>query len=341
MDTLINSRSEEIDLDLLKISFATQTRAKIYASTVKEYAGIMERGIEMPPPILFKDANGASWIADGFHRIFAARSLRLPFMKCTVADGEFLDAVRYSLGCNADHGLQRTNKDKWAAVTCALTHFPSLSDQMIADISRVGRNMVAKVRRQQADVIQSTGNVLISDTSASDSSSTGYEDDEKSTCTRVQVEDDNEPASEGMLDEVRIGKDGKSRKIPKKVFKDGIERPIPPEAISTWKQKKEFADIATAINNLISNLEEYAVSLSKAWRTVNIEFVTSSLENARNLIEKSKPYTVCPFCQGRLAAHCTFCEGAGMISKHVWNSGAIKEETKVSILKAIKEGTIR
>jgi hypothetical protein len=52
------------------------------------------------------------WLADGFHRIIAAKSLGLTEIGADVRAGTRRDAILYAVGANSAHGLKRTNRDK-------------------------------------------------------------------------------------------------------------------------------------------------------------------------------------------------------------------------------------
>src|SRR5689334_7057569 len=67
--------------------------------------------IELPPVVAFLDQAGVYWLADGFHRWHAHKALQHDSIVVDVRDGEWIDALRYSLAANATHGKQRTPAD--------------------------------------------------------------------------------------------------------------------------------------------------------------------------------------------------------------------------------------
>lgn len=65
-------------------------------------------GVEFPSLTVFFDGSHY-WLADGFHRFFAAKKHGLGAMSAEVYQGTRRDAVLYAAGANARHGLRRTN----------------------------------------------------------------------------------------------------------------------------------------------------------------------------------------------------------------------------------------
>ena len=114
------------------------------------YAEAMIRGDRFPPIDVFQD-NGDLVLADGFHRVRAARKARFERIDAVVHHGTRTDALKFSLQANHSHGLRRSNADKQYAVTLALTEFSRLSDRMIAALCGVSHSTVGIVRRQLVD----------------------------------------------------------------------------------------------------------------------------------------------------------------------------------------------
>jgi hypothetical protein len=111
-------RKAVFEISAISTSSGTQTRAGISEATVAEYAEAMISGDRFPPVVVFRDG-GKLILADGFHRIRAARQAGFRKISAEVHIGSRLDALRYSLGCNDKHGLRRTNENKRYAVTVA------------------------------------------------------------------------------------------------------------------------------------------------------------------------------------------------------------------------------
>ena len=97
-----------------------QTRAETDAATVAEYAERMRDGAKFPPVRVFCDAEANTlWLADGIHRVEAAKAIGCKAVKAEVSAGTKTDALRFALGANATHGLRRSNADKRKALEMA------------------------------------------------------------------------------------------------------------------------------------------------------------------------------------------------------------------------------
>src|SRR5215207_11626412 len=102
--------SQLLALKTIRTDGGTQPRAALNQDRVGEYADDMARGDEFPPVTVFYD--GADyWLADGFHR-YHARATRHPDIEAEVRQGTRRDAILFSVGANASHGMRRTNEDK-------------------------------------------------------------------------------------------------------------------------------------------------------------------------------------------------------------------------------------
>jgi len=104
--------------------------------------------------VLFQDKKGRYWLADGFHRFQAAVELKRKAIECVVYQGELRDAILFSCGANATHGLRRTNADKRQAVTKLLSDekWAAWNDSEIARRCHVSDHLVATIRKQLAPV---------------------------------------------------------------------------------------------------------------------------------------------------------------------------------------------
>lgn len=126
----------------------TQPRASINREAVAEYAEAMQEGATFPPPAVFYD--GADyWLADGFHRVAAAKAAGFEDVTIDLRQGSRRDAILFSVGVNSTHGLRRTNEDKRRAVLTLLNdpEWVQFSDREIARRCGVGNKFVGDVRR--------------------------------------------------------------------------------------------------------------------------------------------------------------------------------------------------
>jgi hypothetical protein len=143
-----------VSLDVIRADKRAQPRAALDEDQVSEYVEAMVRGEKFPRLVLFQDKKGRYWLADGFHRHRAAIELNLKAIDCIVYQGELRDAILFSCGANATHGLRRTNADKRQAVTKLLSDekWAAWNDSEIARRCHVSDHLVATIRKQLAPV---------------------------------------------------------------------------------------------------------------------------------------------------------------------------------------------
>lgn len=132
----------------------TQTRSGLDSDTVYAYAQDMAAGDQFPAIDVYYDG-AAYWLADGFHRLEAARENGEKSIIAKVHQGTQRDAILASASANARHGLRRTNQDKRRAVLRLLMddEWGQWSDREIARRCHVSHPFVAKVREAEAHLL--------------------------------------------------------------------------------------------------------------------------------------------------------------------------------------------
>ena len=105
----------------------------------------------MPPVVIFFDGS-SFWLADGFHRFFGAKNACLSEILEERKPGTQREAVLYSLGANAKHGLRRSNADKRKAVQTLLDdpEWSTWSGEAIAKSCAVSAMTVSRIRAESA-----------------------------------------------------------------------------------------------------------------------------------------------------------------------------------------------
>jgi hypothetical protein len=140
--------TEDVLLEELAISDRTQARARLNLAIVEEYAEAMRAGATFPPVVLFTQGDEPYWVADGFHRIKAARPVGFTTIAAEVRPGSQREALLYACAANATHGLPRTNADKRKAVETLLydPEWRQWSDHAIAKHCGVAVSFVGQRR---------------------------------------------------------------------------------------------------------------------------------------------------------------------------------------------------
>lgn len=141
--------AQAIQIDLIRMDGGTQPRQGIDWEVAYEYGDLMADGVKLPPVTVFYDGS-EYWLADGFHRVHAAKSQDIPEITADVLQGTLEDAQWYSFGANKSHGLMRSNDDKQRAVQAALRHpkCMGLSDNQIAKHVGVNQTTVSAWRKK-------------------------------------------------------------------------------------------------------------------------------------------------------------------------------------------------
>jgi hypothetical protein len=144
--------NKTIKIDQIRTDGGTQTRHSMRGEIVTEYAEAYQAKVILPPLKVFYDGE-YYWLADGFHRVGAARKAGLEELPCSVEKGGVRDAILFAVGCNADHGLRRTAKDKEAAVQILLEDsvWSTRSSNWIAEKCKVSWAFVDQLRPKASD----------------------------------------------------------------------------------------------------------------------------------------------------------------------------------------------
>jgi hypothetical protein len=147
------SAIRRLPLGAIERDMLLQPRAELHQEWVEDYAHDMINGAAMPPVVVFRDADGRHWLADGFHRAYAAEGAGLADILAEVREGTRRDALLFSLSANAEHGHRRTNEDKRRAVDIMLNdpEWVGWSDREIARQVCVDNATVSR-RRQSLSV---------------------------------------------------------------------------------------------------------------------------------------------------------------------------------------------
>jgi len=139
----------QLEITSIRTDGGTQPRATYHYGIVDSFAEDMEAGANFPPIVVFFDGSDY-WLADGFHRVLAAKKIDRSEIDADVRQGTLQDAQWYSYSVNQAHGLRRSNEDKKRAVEAALAHpkAAGMSDDLIADHVGVSQQMINEYRNR-------------------------------------------------------------------------------------------------------------------------------------------------------------------------------------------------
>ncbi len=146
------------DIARIKATPEAQPRVALHYPTVEQYRECLRDGVELDPVVVFFDETD-NWLADGFHRLEAYRAEDRTQIPVIVKNGTKRDAILYSVGANAKHGLPRTAEDKRRAVMVLLgdPEWGQKSDRWIAETAAVSHTLVQSLRASTGNSASSTG----------------------------------------------------------------------------------------------------------------------------------------------------------------------------------------
>lgn len=142
----------QLKLSQIRTDGGTQSRVEIDSDTVNRYADDLKEGAVFPAVIVFYDGTHY-WLASGFHRHEAHDMAGRKTIEADVRQGTVRDAKLFSVGCNYQHGLQRTHKDKRKACRMLLEdeEWWEKTNVWIADKCHVSDYLVKQIREEMEE----------------------------------------------------------------------------------------------------------------------------------------------------------------------------------------------
>lgn len=139
----------EVRLSRIEIDGSTQPRVTMSQEAIESYAESERLGQQLPPVVLFQEG-AFYWVAEGFHRIDAHKSLGRKTILATVHQGGKRDAILWAVNSNHDNGVRLTPADKRKSVRLMLEdpEWRKWTDVRIAEQCRVSRYYVSSVRME-------------------------------------------------------------------------------------------------------------------------------------------------------------------------------------------------
>jgi hypothetical protein len=138
----------ELSVHEIENTAGTQVRKVLDKKVIKEYSEWYASGALFPPLIVFGDGSERYILADGFHRLEAAKLAGLDTIACDLWQGGMREALEYALGCNYDHGQPRNAKDLRNAIeiACKDPVWCEWSNRQIAMLCKTTHVTVGKIR---------------------------------------------------------------------------------------------------------------------------------------------------------------------------------------------------
>lgn len=139
----------KIKLVEIRIDGGTQARVKMDRKHIEHLADLMQESVDVGPLCVFFDKK-EYWLADGFHRYFAAKRNGTLEVECEVHEGSVEDAILHSFTVNGGRGLPMTKDDILSIVKRMLAHpkWKAWTDTQIAKHIGVSNSTVGRIRRK-------------------------------------------------------------------------------------------------------------------------------------------------------------------------------------------------
>ena len=140
-----------VDADLSRITVDERIQVRVGGldqDKVREYAVVMSEGGEFPPVVLFRDGE-TLYLADGFHRVAAARRAGKSEISAEIHPGGFAGAVEYAEDANLTHGFALSTRDKRNIFERRWRRgheWRNLSDRLIAQALGVAHTTIGRWR---------------------------------------------------------------------------------------------------------------------------------------------------------------------------------------------------
>lgn len=128
-----------------------QVRVDLDVERVARYTDEMREGALFPPIVLFEVEEGRSLVADGWHRIAAAKLAGLERIAGYARQGSLIEGLAFATAVNASEGLRLKQSDKRKAIFKLLDRDPAWrewSSRKIANRLGFDDKTVEKYRQQ-------------------------------------------------------------------------------------------------------------------------------------------------------------------------------------------------
>lgn len=140
---------DELALDSIITDGETQVRAVMNDERIQDYAQAMRDGAQFQLIDVYYDGTN-HWLADGFHRVAAAKIAGKETIRATVHQGDQRAAILHAVGANETHGFRRSRDDARRGIVRLLNdaEWGQWSDREIARRCAVSPSTVATVRAE-------------------------------------------------------------------------------------------------------------------------------------------------------------------------------------------------
>ena len=326
MHEVILSKSSELLVANLRTD-GLQIRPALDRQNVAHLVDVLKNGGKFKDKVIvYKDAAGTYWVADGHHRLRACDEAGVRNVTCEVRKGEFIDAFRLALGANSDHGLKRDDAtvknaimkayDSRAKLWPDATEMPSA--RLIADTVHCSPDYA---NRQLSTV----------DSWKAATKRTGADGKTRTVPpprqpvpkpnTTTTVPPPPEPAQAVPVASVPPPLAPKPE--PPAAQVDAVGREIPDYLRDEWNANTATLKQCEQELQRIERLIENDVMAARAvFHEKSHQAATAAVRTLLGEIRRCIPYAICPYCRAAepMQAGCKACGSVGYVGKHRWDT---------------------
>ena len=341
----------KLKLSEVVIDHAAQPRAgSLDQDHVEELADAYRAKKKIDPPTVWKVGNEYR-LAQGFHRVEAARRAGLTSLTFVIEEGTDSD-WRIDAACsNQGHGLKRTNKDKRRCLTILFRLLPNKSNSLIAEMAGVSVEYVRQQRPEPSNAsLSPVATVATGDKPSSEQKRTGKDGVEQSATKTKPAEKqaqtppaatnpapesdaldapfDNEPEATPQLvklpdadptpaEQPSTGGDDATA-VAEDTPTAGVEAEEAPMPAEVADPAAEYVSRLNRLCVAIDRLKADVLGLSDSpfGRLAHTESVTAQLVAARQSLWLSRPTDPCPVAAEHAeGVNCRVCLNTGYTSE--------------------------
>jgi hypothetical protein len=276
---------------------------------------LADGGLRFPPVLLFTSGR-QHWLADGYHRVLAARQAGLTEIAAEVRPGTPRDALLAGIAANSTHGLPRTRADKRKAVALLLpdAEWSQWSDREIARHCQVDHMMVGRMRRRASGAKRQIGE------------------------RKVQ--------RGGTVYKMEVA----GREASGAALTDALGLPVPEARATKFAARGDFQKAKELFDRLAQLLDQiaqgpagelYRLELIRTTHEGQTRLACPALRICRDRLPAAEPYCdYCPNCDrvssARLRATCKACGGRGWTTRAAFERCSPSEQQHVLNLRSTR-----
>lgn len=314
--------SKTLSIDLIRTEGDMQGRAEFSPEHIADLKAAWEAKADLPPLLVFFDGTDY-WLADGFHRLDAAKLAKRASVQCDIEKGTRRDAWLAALKANQVHGLRRTNADKRKVVTRALSdaELVTWADSRIAEHIGVTHPFVAAIRRELVTVTGSPA------AKAADKPRVGRDGKSRNQPTTKAGKKPQAESISEFKEEVKAANSGPCPHGGEHDYDDEACRNChdPKPAVKQYNDPFNPADFSDSPLDLKAKQAAYdrmlnsITAIQKEWNAVTADErdgvyavdkrnrVNRLLEELRPPIAQARPHAICDHCTGKGCKKCQNC----------------------------------